>query len=68
MESSTGSNEDSSLCGLRDINLFINKYCNQNGSYTEKFGITEEHNSSEEIQGVVYDGNMRICANFHIHF
>ena len=60
MESSTGSNEDSSLCGLRDISIFINQYCNQNGLFKDKLGITEEHNSSEEIQGVEYDGNMRI--------
>ena len=71
MESSTENNEDSSLCGLRDINLFNKKYCKQIGIFKDRLGITEEHNSSEEIQGGVDDGNMIInflfCINFNLY-
>ena len=59
MESSTGSSEDSSLCGLRGISLFIHQYPNQIQHLKETIDITEEHNSSEELQGTLDDGNIK---------
>ena len=68
MESGTGSSEDSSICGLRDISGLISKCTDQKGIFGSEFDTIEEHNPSEELQGILDDGNLRRYVNFVVSY
>lgn len=55
MESSTGSTDDSSICGLTGID--IQNQNQRDGIFGRKLDFLEENDSSEEWQGYVDDGD-----------
>ena len=55
MESSTGSSDDSSICGL--IGIEIGNQIEQEEIFGKEFEFLKENDSSEEWQEYVDDGN-----------
>lgn len=57
MESSTGSTDDSSICGLTGID--IQNQNQRDGIFGRELDFLEENDSSEEWQGYVDDGILK---------
>ena len=57
MESSTGSSDDSSICGFIGIKIWRSNYIEGDGNFGSGLEFFEENTSSKELQGYVDDGN-----------